>query len=57
MPAHRGVKTAELGYVLNKSFRRQGYMKEALRAVIDELFSGDTQMIVCTCYDYNTASA
>ena len=38
MPAHRGVKTAELGYVLNKSFRRQSYMKEALRAVIDRLF-------------------
>ncbi len=57
MPAHRGIKTAELGYVLNKSFRRQGYMKEALRAVIDDLFAGDVQMIVCTCYDYNTASA
>ena len=32
-------------------------MKEALRAVIDNLFADDTQMIVCTCYDYNTASA
>lgn len=57
MKANRGVKTAELGYVLNKSFRRNGYMKEALRAVIDDLFTGDTKMIVCTCYDYNTASA
>ena len=57
MKAHRGVKTAELGYVLNKNHRRRGYMKEALRAVIDDLFAGDTQMIVCTCYDYNTASA
>ena len=57
MSARRGVKTKELGYVLNKDFRRQGCMKEALRAVTDDLFSGDTQMIVCTCYDYNTASA
>lgn len=57
MNAHRGVKAAELGYVLNKNHRRRGYMKEALRAVIDDLFAGDTQMIVCTCYDYNIASA
>ena len=57
MPAKRAVKAAELGYVLNKNFRRCGYAKEAVRAVIDELFSGDTQMIVCTCYDYNVASA
>lgn len=57
MPAKRAVNTAELGYLLNKNFRRQGYMKEALRAVIGDLFSGDTQMIVCTCYDYNIASA
>ena len=57
MSAHRGIKTSELGYVLNKSFRRQGYMKEALRAVINNLFAGDIQMVVCTCYDYNIASA
>ena len=57
MNAHRGIRTAELGYVLNKNYRRRGYMKEALRAVIDDLFAGDIQMIVCTCYDYNTASA
>ena len=57
MSARRGIKTAELGYVLNKNFRRQGYMKEALHAVIGDLFAADIQMIVCTCYDYNTASA
>lgn len=57
MKADRGVKATELGYVLNKSYRRQGYAKEAVRAVIDELFSGDVRMIVCTCYEYNTASA
>jgi len=56
MPARRGIKTAELGYALNKAYRRCGYMKEALRAVIGDLVSGDTQMIVCTCYDYNAAS-
>lgn len=57
MKAERAVKTAELGYAFNKDFRRRGYAKEAVRAVIDELFSGDVKMIVCTCYEYNTASA
>lgn len=56
MKAERAVKTAELGYAFNKDFRRRGYAKEAVRAVIDELFSGDVKMIVCTCYEYNTAS-
>ena len=56
MKAERAVKAAELGYAFNKNFRRRGYAKESVRAVIDELFSGDVKMIVCTCYEYNTAS-
>jgi ribosomal-protein-alanine N-acetyltransferase len=56
MPAHRGVEARELGYVLNKDFRRRGYMTEAVRAVTGDLFASGVKMIVCTCYDYNTAS-
>lgn len=57
MKADRGIRASELGYVISRDFRRQGYAKEAVRAVIDELFASGTQMIVCTCYEYNTASA
>lgn len=57
MNASRAVKTAELGYCIHRNFRRLGYAKESVRAVIDELFLQDTQMIVCTCYEYNVASA
>jgi len=57
MKADRAVKANELGYVLNKNFRRRGYAKEAVRAVIGSLFESGTEMIVCTCYAYNTPSA
>lgn len=57
MTCDRGSHAAELGFVTNKAFRRQGYTKEAVRAVIEDLFSGDVHLIVCTCYEYNTASA
>lgn len=57
MPSDRGPDAAELGYVVSKNHRRRGYAKEAVRAVIDELFTGHIRTIVCTCYEYNTASA
>lgn len=57
MSSDRGPDCAELGFVMNKNFRRRGYMKEAVQAVIGELFAGSIQIIVCTCYEYNTASA
>lgn len=56
MSTDRGPDSAELGYLLNKDFRRQGYMKEAVRAVIGSLFEEGVRMIVCTCYEYNAAS-
>ena len=56
MPARRGVEARELGYVMSRNFRRKGYMTEAVRAVIADLFARGVKMIVCTCYEYNTAS-
>ena len=57
MPSDRGPDAAELGYVIGKNHRRRGYAKEAVQAVIDELFSGSIRTIVCTCYEYNAASS
>lgn len=56
MPCHRGVKAIELGYIVNRDLRRQGIAKEAVRAVIEGAFADGVEMIVCTCYAYNTAS-
>lgn len=33
-----GVKSKEVSYFINEAFARQGYMKEALRAVVGHLF-------------------
>ncbi|MBQ9952049.1 MAG: GNAT family N-acetyltransferase [Clostridia bacterium] len=57
MKAQRGVEAAELGYVISKNHRRLGYASEAVRSVIDGLFADNVRMIVCTCYEYNAASA
>jgi len=57
MSSDRGPNTAELGYVISKNHRRRSYAKEAVQAVIDELFAGSIRAIVCTCYEYNAASA
>lgn len=57
MSSELGPETAELGYVIGKNHHRRGYAKEAVQAVIDELFAGSIQTIVCTCYEYNAASA
>lgn len=57
MKSDRGPDAAELGYVISKKHRRRGYAKEAVQAVIGELFVGSVKTIVCTCYEYNAASA
>lgn len=57
MSCDRGPTYAELGYIISKNHRRRGYAKEAVRAVIEELFAGSIRTVVCTCYEYNTASA
>lgn len=42
----RAVKTMEIGYVINPGYRRRGYGREAVKAVIDHLFrETDTQLI------------
>lgn len=57
MNSDLGPDAAELGYVIGKNHRRNGYAKEAVQAVIDELFADSVRTIVCTCYEYNTASS
>ncbi len=57
MPADIAPNAAELGYVIAPAYRRNGYAKEAVRAVIDRLFSENAPAILCTCYEYNAASA
>lgn len=47
-----------LGYLLNRALWNQGYMTEALRAVLDEEFrSRGTPLLRATCHIANPASA
>lgn len=42
----RAVKATEIGYVISPGYRRQGYGREAVEAVIDHLFrKTDTELI------------
>ena len=53
----RAVKCYELGFAINKSYRRRGYMYEALKALIDDFFANtDTEMFSASHFPYNTAS-
>ena len=56
MDAHRGVPAVELGYIISKKFRRQGYARDALSGVIAHLFATEAQMVTAECYAYNLAS-
>ena len=57
MDATRGIKTKTIGYNINKAYRRQGFAKEAAKAVMDYYFSnGDIKMFTADCYEYNSAS-
>lgn len=47
---------AELGYILNKCYWNQGYVKEAARAVIDFAFSQGIRKLTCRYYPENIAS-
>lgn len=52
-----GVDSRELSYFLSESYARQGYMKEALRALIAHLF--ETENLTCVAarsFAPNTAS-
>lgn len=52
-----GINSRELSYHLSEDYSRQGYMKEALQAVIDHLF--ETEKVECVsarCFAPNEAS-
>ena len=52
-----GVASKELSYWLGEAYSRQGYMKEALGAVIAHLFeSEDLECVAARCFAPNTAS-
>ena len=53
----RAVLTYELGFVLNKKYRKQGYAYEALNALIADYFEkGEVQMFTACHFPYNKAS-
>lgn len=52
----RDFDARELGYIVNKNFQRQGYALEALRAVIDHLFSQGTHRVFAECDPRNESS-
>ena len=45
-----------LSYYLGESWCRQGYMSEALAALIPQLFSQGAQLLCARCFSPNTAS-
>lgn len=56
MKAERGVEARELGFIMNKNYRRQGIISEAARAVMDVLAASGVKLLVATAYEYNFAS-
>lgn len=56
--ARYDVKSKYLSYYLDEPYARKGYMKEALGAVIHELFSSDPEMevLASSVFSENTAS-
>ena len=52
-----GVSSREVSYFLNEAFARQGYMKEALAAVVDHLFTeGNLHCVAARSFAPNIAS-
>lgn len=52
-----GVDAKELSYMLREEYSRQGYMKEALQAVIDYLFTQEKlERVSARCFAPNEAS-
>ncbi len=52
-----GVASKELSYLLGEDHARQGYMKEALLALIEYLFENETlECVSARCFAPNTAS-
>lgn len=52
-----GVESRELSYFLREDFSRQGYMKEALQAVLEHLFTRENmECVSARCFAPNEAS-
>ncbi len=51
----KGVKSRELGFCLNKNYRKKGYMVEAAKLVLDIAFRALRVDVVTTCHaTFNT---
>ena len=48
---------AELGFVIHRDFRRRGYAREAVTALLEQLRESGTTRVIATCYAFNDASA
>lgn len=53
---NRDFAAKEIGYIVNKTYQREGYAAEALSAVIESAFRGGTHRIFAECDPRNTAS-
>ena len=52
-----GVESKELSYFIHEAYSRQGYMKEALQAVIEYLFTQEkVECVSARCFAPNEAS-
>lgn len=51
-----GYTGREIGFVLSKEFWGQGIMPEAVRAVVEYLFSNGYDFLLCGYYDFNAQS-
>ena len=57
MPGDR-TRQAEIGFVVTRTYRRQGYAREAVSALLKQLaVSGDYDSVKATCYMDNLPSA
>lgn len=57
MDADRGVPALEIGYAVNKRYRRQGYGFESVSAVIDFCFDKlGAEMMVASAFSFNKKS-
>ena len=56
MDNDRAVPSYEIGYVLNKDYRRRGYASEAVNAIIDFCFANGIEMITASAGSFNQIS-
>lgn len=57
MESKREENAKELGYLVNKNYRRRGICKEAVLAVMNDLVENvNVSIFVMTAYEYNGAS-